>query len=99
MRIILMRSKEYGFYQIQCRLILVNILEEKKEYDKALAQIENLEKIVSEDLIPKVLFAKGRILHAKKKQDEALSIFDSIIKEYSTSPEADKARSAKALLF
>lgn len=96
---ILSKSKDSRFYQLQGRLVLVNVLEEMKEYDQALTHTEILLKQASEELKPKVLLAKSRILMQKNDREQARSTLDELISKHSESPEARKAQNMKSLLL
>jgi predicted negative regulator of RcsB-dependent stress response len=95
---ILEHSKDNPFYQTQARLSLIGILEELSEYDRALAEIEALDKLVDKEMKPRVLLAKGRILMLKNDKEQAKATFSALIDAHGTSPEAQKARSIQALL-
>jgi predicted negative regulator of RcsB-dependent stress response len=91
-------SKAYPLYQTQGRLALSGVYEEQGNYDKALAELDVLEKSVSADVLPKVLLARGRIQLLKSQKAEAKATFDGLIEKHGASPEAQKARSLQALL-
>lgn len=90
-------SKDVPFYQTQARLTLAGLHEEAGAYDKALVELDALDKIVSEELKPKVLLARGRIQLLKDQKAEAKTTFDGLIEKHGASPEAQKARSIQAL--
>lgn len=87
-----------AFYGTQSRIFLAGLLEEKAEYDKALAEITALEANASEDLKPALLLTKGRLLFLKNSKEEAKATFSILIEKFASSAEAQKARSLKGLL-
>jgi len=91
-------SKDSKFYQTQSRLVMVGILEELEDFDGALAQVDELDKIVDADLKPKILLAKGRIQMLKNENADAKATFSTLIEAHGASPEAQKARSIQSLL-
>jgi predicted negative regulator of RcsB-dependent stress response len=95
---ILAQSKAYPFYQVQTRLVLMGLLEELGDYDKALAETEALEKAVDTELKPRVLLARGRIQLLKNAKDDAKKTFGTLIETHGSTPEAQKARSLQALI-
>jgi predicted negative regulator of RcsB-dependent stress response len=95
---VLDKSKGNQFYQVQARLALISVLEDAGNYDKALAEVDTLDKLVDKEMKPRVLLAKGRIQMLKNQKTEAKATFNSLIEQHGTSPEAQKARSIEALL-
>jgi predicted negative regulator of RcsB-dependent stress response len=91
-------SKGVMFYQIHARFILVGILEDQQKFDEALKLIDELEKIADKDLKPQVLLAKGRVQILKKSSPDAIQTLTKLIDDFGTSPQAQKARSMRALL-
>lgn len=91
-------SKDSSFYQTQARLSLIGILEELSDFDGALTHVEALEKIVDNDLKPKIMLAKGRLQMLKNSKDDAKATFSALILNHGASPEAQKARSIQSLL-
>lgn len=91
-------SKDSNFYQTQARLSLIGILEELSDFDGALTHVEALEKIVDNDLKPKIMLAKGRLQMLKNSKDDAKATFSALILNHGASPEAQKARSIQSLL-
>ena len=85
-------------YQIHARMSLMNVEEDLKQYDKALLTADKLLSIVPEELKVKVLLSKSRILYEAKNKKEALATLETLLKEHQSSPEADRARSLKALI-
>ena len=92
------KSKDNRFYQAQARLSLIGMFEETAEYDKALAEIDQLDKLVDQDLKPRVLLAKGRLQWLKNDKEGAKATFNSLIEAHAASPEAQKARAIESLL-
>lgn len=95
---VLANSRGNGFYQAQARLSLIGMLEESADYDKALAEIEQLDKVVDQEMKPRVLLAKGRLQWLKNDKDAANATFKALIEAHAASPEAQKARAIQALL-
>lgn len=95
---VLAKSTSSPFYQTQARLALIGVLEEQGEYDAALAQLDQLDKVIDKDLKPKVLLAKGRLQLLKNAKADAKATFSTLIEAHGASPEAQKARSIQALL-
>jgi predicted negative regulator of RcsB-dependent stress response len=95
---VLSKSKDSPFYQTQARLALIGVLEEQGEYDAALTELDQLDKVIDKDLKPKVLLARGRLQLLKNSKDDAKATFNTLIETHGTSPEAQKARSIQALL-
>ncbi len=87
------------FYELQGRFLLANVLAELKEYDQALSEIETLISKANDDLKPRMILLKGRVLVAKKDMKAARESLDLLIKDHSASVEAQKARAMKAVLI
>lgn len=85
------------FYQTHGRLLLAAVLEDLKQYDGALQELETLTGLVGDDVLPQVLLAKGRVYLEKDAKNEAKGAFNQIIEKHGSSPEAQKARSILAL--
>lgn len=94
---VLDKSKSNTFYQVQTRLALISVLEDQSEFDKALAEVDSLDKLADKEMKPRILLAKGRIQLLKNQKDAAKATFDSLIEQHGASPEAQKARSIQAL--
>ena len=95
---ILKQSKDQPFFQLQCGMLYLGVLEDLKDYDTALAESDRLLKVVPGDLKAKLLLTKGRLQMAKQQSSEAKATFDTVIKDYGTSPEAERARGMKAII-
>ena len=95
---ILVASTSVPFYQQHVRLLSISILEELKLFDEALSECEALLSISDEGLKPQALLVKGRVLLLASKKEEASKTFDDLLTRYNSSPEAQKARSYKAVL-
>ena len=91
-------SKGLLVLQVQSGFMLAGIHNDIGEYDKAISVLSELEKVVPDDLKAKVLLEKGRSLHYKKDKTKAAEVFETVIRDHSSSAEADKARSLKALV-
>jgi tetratricopeptide (TPR) repeat protein len=91
-------SKSSTLYQTQGRLLIINALEDQGKYDEALAETDAFLKVASDNLKPRVLLTKGRLLAMAKKKEEANKTFDDVIKDHGDSPEAQKAKAFKTLI-
>lgn len=99
---LLAKSKDQVFYQTQGRLFLVGLLEDAEDYDRALAELDALDKVLgalgNEDFKPKVLLARGRIQLLKNAKDDAKKTFGTLVEAHAGSPEAQKARAYQTFL-
>ncbi len=99
---ILVQSGDQPFYQTQGRLFLVSLLEEAGEWDKALAELDTLDKALDKwnesELKATSLFARGRIQFLKDAKEDAKKTFALLLEKYSGAPEAQKARAYQTLL-
>jgi len=97
LKTLLEKSKGIDFYQVQVRLMYIGILEDLKKFEDALAQVEIVQSLASEELKPRVLLTKARIQIEVGKADEANKTLDLIMTTYASSPEARQALVLKAL--
>jgi hypothetical protein len=95
---ILLAAKGNVFFQVHAGLIYLGVLEDLKDYDGALAQIDSLLKQAPDDLKAKLLLTKSRVQAAKRQVSEARQTLESVIKDYSSSPEAERAWGMKAMI-
>jgi predicted negative regulator of RcsB-dependent stress response len=99
---VLTKSGDQPFYQTQGRLFLVALLEEAGEWDKALAELDSLDKALEKsgesDLKATSLLARGRIQVLKDAKEDAKKTFAQLLEKHSGSPEAQKARAYQTLL-
>lgn len=91
-------STGWPLFQIHGRLSLMSIQEDLKELDQAVLTADKLILIAPQDLKGKVMIAKTRILLEANKKDEAIKTLDLLLKDYPASPEAENARSLKAII-
>ncbi len=95
---VLEKSKNANFYQVQARFALISVLEDQGNLDRALTEVDQLDKLVeNKEMKPRVLLAKGRLQLQKNQKDEAKATFNNLIENHGTSPEAQKARSIQSL--
>ena len=91
------RSNGIDFYQVQVRLMYVAMLEELKKFDDAIAQLEIVQPLASEELHARILLTKARLQMEAGKNDEAKKTLDIIITTQASTPEARQAIALKAL--
>lgn len=95
---IVKKTSELPLLQIQGRLALTSLLEDLKEFEEALKINEGLFGQVQKELKSRALMNKARILAALGKSSDASKTLDEILKSHAKTPEADLARSMKAIL-
>jgi len=95
---IIQRSISSKLYQTQARFMLIGVLEELGDFDGALKEADFLATYVSEDLVPQVLLAKGRIQIFKDTKAEAKITLAQLIEKHASTPEAQKARAYLSLI-
>lgn len=95
---IIAKSVSKPFYQIHARLLYMALLEDKGDYAKAIEVADTAAKLSDKELIPVILLSKGRLQWLSNATPDAVATLDSIIKDYASSPEADKARGLRAIL-
>lgn len=91
-------AKSHPILQAQGLMMLISILTDRGELDKALEQAETLNKIVGEELKPRALLTKAHLLYLKKDFANTRTTATEILTKHENSPEADRARSLVALL-
>ena len=91
-------SKNIRFYQIYARFMYVGLLEDLKDYKEALAQLDELIKVVPEAMKAKVLLARARIEVSGADKGAGRKTLDALIKDYKNAVEVDEARTFRALL-
>ncbi|MCX6131056.1 MAG: hypothetical protein NTX25_18610 [Proteobacteria bacterium] len=91
-------SNGHAVLQTQTLFLLISVLEDRNEFDKALEQIEVLNKIASDELKPRILLGKAQIFFFKKDYANTKVTATKLLTEHESSPEADRARSLLALL-
>lgn len=94
---IIEKSKTNSFYQTYGRFLLLGVLENTKEYDEALKVGDELISYGSDELKAQTLLSKGRILLKKNDLDQAITLFESILKDFKDTPEATQARGLIAI--
>ena len=95
---IISRSTKSKLHQIQARLLAMAMNEDAGKFEDALKDAEALEAIAGDDLKPQVLLAKGRIQMLKKDSEAAKATFNQLVEKFGTSPEAQKARTIRAIM-
>ena len=95
---LLTKASSSPFYQVKLKLALSALAEDRKDYEAALKYIEELNGNADKELKPVLLLTKARIQAAQAKVDESKATIDSLLKDFSDSQEAEKARGMKALL-
>lgn len=91
-------SQDQGIIYSQGLLLLVSILEDREQYDKALDYSERYLKIASSELKPRALLGKAQIYYLKKDFPSAQSTLSQLLNDHVNSMEADRARNMMALL-
>lgn len=91
-------AKSHPILQTQGLMMLISILVDRGELDKALEQAETLNKVVADELKPRALLTKSQILYLKKDFANTKATATEILTKHENSPEADRARSLLALL-
>lgn len=91
-------SKQHIILNLQANSLLISVLEDLKQYDEALSFIDEILKTAGDDLKPRFLLAKGRVLYLSKKFQDSKEALDLLINDYASAQEAEKARSLKALI-
>ncbi len=91
-------AQGHAILQTQGLLLLISILEDRGEFDKALEQVNVLEKTASADLKPRVLLSKAQIYYFKKDFANTKETASKLLADYDNTPEADRARSLLGLL-
>lgn len=95
---LLAKSKTSTFYQTHGRLVYINLLKDSGEYDKALSESEQLEKVANEQLKPVALLTKAQVLTLKGDKEEALKVLDVIQQDHANTPEADQAKNFRLIV-
>ena len=78
--------------------MLVNILVEQKQYDEAVKRCDELLKVTPKDLLPQILMLKAKTLIVKNDKDASGKVLDTIIKDHSSAPEAQRAKTMKSMM-
>jgi predicted negative regulator of RcsB-dependent stress response len=94
---ILAKSRKFNFHQIHGSLLLINVLEELGEVDAALKRVDDFLKIAPQDLRPRIMLTKGRMLLSQGKAEEADVVLNSVINDFGNTTEASKARLLKSI--
>ncbi len=91
-------SPEQSIVYNQSLLLLISVLEDRDQYDKALDYAERYIKVATPDLKPRALLGKAQIYYLKKDFPNAQSTLNQLLSEHANSMEADRARNLLALL-
>ncbi len=89
------QTKANSIYQFQIHSLLSGLYEEAGDDEKALAALDEAMKSSSDDLKPRLLLSKARILDKQNKRDEAKKNVDEILEKHASSREAEKAKAMK----
>ncbi len=95
---LLKHSTDSDFYQVQARLLHVKLLEEQGSLTQALTETEQVYRLVPDDFKADTLLIKARLLLTQKQDSAARAVCEQIIKDFSDSRAAHKARAIKVLL-
>ena len=90
-------AKDKPMLQILAQQMLINVLQELKEYDRALKITDKMLPQATANLKAKILLEKGNIQLAMGQKDAAGKTFDQVIKDHEGTQEASYARAYKAL--
>lgn len=93
------QSNDYILLQTQSRLLLIATLEDLERFDEALQHTDQLLNLTQDELKPRLLLTKGRLLVLKEDFEQAQQTFSQIIEQHGNSQEAESAKSMMALLF
>ncbi len=91
-------AQSYSILKVQTLLLLISILEDRDQLDKALEYSDKLLNGLPSELKPKVLLTKGQIQLLKKDYTQAQVTLNQIVTDSESSQEAEKARSLLALI-
>jgi predicted negative regulator of RcsB-dependent stress response len=92
------KSKDKLMLQILAQNMLINVLQELKEYDRALKVTDQMLPSAPANLKAKILLEKGSIQLAIGQKDAASKTFEQVVKDHEGTQEASYARAYKALL-
>jgi len=95
---LLAKSKNSKFYQIHARIVYINLLKDSGDYDTAMKEVEQLEKIAPDSIKPVALLNKAQVLKLKGQNEEALKVLDLIQQDHANSPEADQAKNFRMIV-
>lgn len=91
-------AKDRPVLHTQSLLLLISVLEDRGELDKALEYTDALAKVGSEELQPRALLTKAQIYYLKKDYGNAKANLEKLLSDHGTSPEAERARGLLALI-
>lgn len=91
-------SKTLSIVQLQSAFLLVSLLQDKGEFDKALATIEVIGKSAGPQMKPSYYLSKAQTEFLKKDFAAAKASLDKLMAEHENTPEADRGRSLLALI-
>lgn len=91
-------SKDHPVLHTQSLLLLISVLEDRAEFDKALEHSDTLLKTASEELKPRALLTKAQIYYLKKDFGNARANLEKLLSDHGSSPEAERARGLLALI-
>ncbi len=94
---ILEQNTSKYFFRVRARLMYISLLEELASYDDALKEVEKLLAFNDESLNPEAMIIQSRLLYNKGDKGKAIETLDKLISQYSSTDEAQKARSLKTI--
>jgi predicted negative regulator of RcsB-dependent stress response len=95
---IIKESASYSIVHTQSLLLLISVLTDRDQLDKALEYSDTFVKAATGELKPRALLGKGQIQFLKKDYANAQTTLNQVINEHGNSMEAERARSLLALV-
>ena len=92
------KAKANVTYQTLITLELAGLAEQQGDFDRELTLLAGLEKTADNELRPKLALMKGRALFLKGDRANAKTTLAALVDSYSSSAEAQKARSLLTLI-
>lgn len=92
------QSQDLSIVHTQSLLLLISVLEDRSEFDKALTYADRLLKVASDEMKARALLHKAQIYFLKKDFPNAETTLNQLLSDHATSMEADRARNLLALV-